>query len=522
MKLRASILFGIICTVFTALYLWLAYLATTPTLAVTATNQSVRSIDIPAPRGVIYDHNLIPLTGVAEGIYTAYVIPTAESIALLAPHTTLTEEELSDYLSEGKLFTCEVDIPAINSDKICIFPSATRTQSLASHIIGYTDQSGQGVAGIELAYDEQLHTPSYQLRYSVDAMGKALSFVEIPTVATPTEGVVLTLDRDLQQLVEQVGQELDSGAIVVMEVATGKLRALASFPSYETAAVATALHAENSPLLNRTLTPYAVGSVFKVMTTAASLTQETAFPTDFSCDGQVDVHGLTFHCHDREGHGALTLTEAMAYSCNPYFITLGQSLAIEPLLQVTSDCGFGKHVTLAPGIVSSAGVLPTVSELSSPAGLANFSFGQGTFSATPITLAQMMATVAGNGDCPTPLLIEGMTDGEVVPTASSVTAPALSPTVAETLQNLLWEALVVADSTALPAYTSAGGKTSTAQTGRYVAGEELLNGWFVGYFPADDPTYVVSVVVESATSGSADAAPLFRAIADGFMLHESR
>lgn len=522
MKRRAALLFGIVCFIFTGLYLWLGLIASRPVLQATGQTQSTRTLTVYSGRGTIYDCNLEPLTN-RNASYRAAVIPTAESIERLQGHCDRSDKELQTLLENGSAFVCTVDQPTLASEEILVFSVPERYDGTAAHILGYLDGNGKGVSGMEASYDARLSQEPYTVSYRVDATGRAISFTGINEPEQSAGGVVLTIDRELQQLCEEAGKTIEKGAIAVMECDTGKLRAVCSFPDYPQDDPASVLESEGGPLLNRAFSPYAVGSAFKVVTAADAYLENAPFPDHFNCTASIDIGGVTFHCHNDQGHGLVDSKRAMMVSCNPYFITLGQQLSPDRFLQTARDCGFGKQTTLANGIISSAGKLPSLDELSLPAGLANFSFGQGTFTGTPVQLAQMMSTVTNSGVCPTPSLVEGETDGTQLPQSTpSASSRAFSADIADVLRETLIACLSEQQSGATPLHTTAGGKTSTAQTGSYENGQELCNGWFVGFFPAEQHKYAVAIVVEDAEAGNVDAAPVFREIADGWATLSSR
>ena len=139
--------------------------------------------------------------------------------------------------------------------------------------------------------------------------------------------------------------------------------------------------------------------------------------------------------------------------------------------------------------------------------------------ATPVQVARMMSSVVNGGATPEAVLVEGTTEsGRMVDARTEIPAPvkAMSSEVAGILQEDLAACVMEGENqNAKPQYISAGGKTATAQTGRFHEnGDEVLQGWFAGFFPAENPRYVVVVLCEDARSGNQDASPVFREIAD--------
>src|SRR3989338_1302118 len=149
--------------------------------------------------------------------------------------------------------------------------------------------------------------------------------------------VRLTIDANLQALIEQMldGQ---AGAAVVLAPQTGELLALVSAPAFlpeaftipDQAAIRAYLQDETAkPLLNRSTRAFTPGSIMKLVTAAAALEHRLITPsTTIHCPGAVTIGDRTFHCWKRDGHGPLTLTEAIMQSCNVYFITVARRVGL--------------------------------------------------------------------------------------------------------------------------------------------------------------------------------------------------
>jgi len=292
---------------------------------------------------------------------------------------------------------------------------------------------------------------------------------------------------------------------------------MASFPDYDPSEMEKAMNDIRCPLIDRALYSYSVGSVFKLVTAASAL--EQGFGGNmYSCSGSIDIGGKQFNCHKLDGHGLQDMSEAMKNSCNTYFIDLAQSLDIEEFRRKATYLGFGRENYLCAGITGSGGVLPTCEELTVPAELANFAFGQGKLSATPLQITQLTCAIAGGGRMPVLRLIKGLTaDGSAV---SGEKSPQISEVMnkedAEALRKMMVLAVRENDnSKARTKKISVGAKTSTAQTGRYnEKGEELCHAWITGFFPARKPKYAVTVLIENGGYGNDAAAPVFRRIAE--------
>lgn len=530
MEKRLVVTFSFFTVLSFLLFFRVGALSSSETLSQVAQTQSTYSLTVETTRGQIYDSRFIPMVN-QEKSYVASCLPMPENMDLLLRSGALepfsTKVTLSELIKEGRPFLAKCSRASLDIPGVTVFAVDERyaEETMASHILGYLNSEGKGVTGIEKAYNDYLTRNSSEsvISYKVDATGAPLLGVSPSVSLAPvqTQGVVLTLDSRIQKIVEEVGSRmLERGSVVVMEPSTGKIRACASFPTYSVENLAEAVQdQEASPLLNRFFCTYNVGSTFKIATAAAALTQGISPATELFCGGKVNVLSQTFKCHDLNGHGLIDLRKAMEVSCNPYFIQLGGELDRAEFVSMASALSFGKQSVFADGFAPAKGYLPTTEELFNPAALGNFSFGQGTLMATPIQIAQMVSAVVNEGKTPGASLVEGLTtDGKIVDQreAPMASTQAMSPYVAKQIQSYLISSVMeVENQHAKPQYVTAGGKTGTAQTGQYGDdGEELLQGWFAGFFPAEEPQYVVVVLSENCRTGNQDASPVFREIAD--------
>ncbi len=405
------------------------------------------------------------------------------------------------------------------SDLLASFPIYTRYTGLAPHLIGYpTSALSRGYTGLEGGFASVLQQYSGVLKvsYPTDAEGNRLSGIPVTvedTLSQAAGGVVLTLDARLQQFAgEQLGDL--RGGIVVMQK-DGEVLALCSSPAFDPDNIQAALQSTASPLLDRTLSAYDVGSVFKTAVAAAALEAGVSPERRYNCVGQIDVNGVVIRCHRHSGHGEQTLKEAFGNSCNPYFIDLALELGKTDLLAMAQSMGFGQAVTLAPGIRSKAGNLPSSLDLSVPAALANFAIGQGTLLATPLQVAAAVNCVATAGMYVPPQLVLREVDEFGHTVQEEERPPGHRVFSKETGWQLLSLMRGVFENI-LPEYDPPGGsagKTSTAQTGMVAEdGHKVCQTWLAGVWPAEDPQYTVVVFVEDGESGSVSCGPLFQAV----------
>ncbi len=521
---RVIAFFSIFTLIASVLYLRIGILGSFSGLEETAQNQSEYTLVLEERRGMIYDLNLNPLVNrQKEKIYA--VLPSSDNMNKVLNSVSDTRKEgIYKLLKSAKPFILKTD-KNIDADNVVEFYRQNRYEyyQLAPHIIGYLDSEGNGITGIEKSYDSFLkeHITKVKASYFLDGMGHAMAGVEGNMLKEEKDnaGVVLSIDKDIQAVIQNIGgRDLKKGAIVVMNPYNGELKGVASFPSYTPVDLQKSiLDVENSPMINRAFLPFNVGSTFKIVTAAAALENDIDITKSVECKGTADVKGQTIRCHKREGHGVLDMVDGMKESCNPYFINLGLSVGNEILLDYAEKFGFGRGYTLAEGIYTSKGTLPTENDLLNPAEIANLSFGQGKLTATPVQVAQMMSAVVNGGYLVAPKLVSGETkDGEKIEKFSNVPKEKIISTeTALQLQNILTYCVMVADGqNAMPQNITAGGKTATAQTGKYIDGKEIEHGWFAGFFPADNPEYVVVVLSEGAGYGNNTAAPIFSKIAD--------
>ena len=400
--------------------------------------------------------------------------------------------------------------------------------SLAAHVTGYINSiDNEGVSGIEGMYDDVLRgdQPEYAtvLVDATDRIIPGLGYKRLRLAeGSVPSNVVLTLDRGIQENVERLmDQHSINGAVVVLRTSTGEILAMASRPNFDANHLGDYLTQSAAPLLNRAVSAYQPGSVFKLVTATAALESGIVRPEDMFYDpGYIEVNNLRFKGWDYEsgGRGQLTFTEALAYSSNPVLIQVALKLGAESLLSFAQKFGFGHKSNLNfSGEVD--GNLPTLQTLY-PGELANFAIGQGQFEATPLQVASLVATIANDGIKVDPYLVSKLTnpEGVVVKTyGSSSSTRVLSIKTARQMQEMM--TAVTRVGTGQTAYVEglgSAGKTGSAETGRInEAGQGISHAWFAGYGPLVNPQYAIVVFVEDGMSGGDVAAPIFREILSG-------
>ena len=519
---RIVALFSVLILLFNAVIWRLSWLSRKEDFAQAANQQSTYTLEVSQSRGMIYDCQGQSLVNDSFH-YMAAVLPNNESAAALRSQfasADLWREKMNSRVP----FLTEVNTDAVRGEGVEVFsvPDRYSMDYTAPHIVGYVDADGVGQTGIERIFNDFLKSvgEKVKVRYQNDAMGRALSGngIEILQEGNRSDGVVLTLHKGLQQACERIlsGAEVN-GAIVVMDLADGGLRAVASAPGFDPRNVAESMNNPDSPLVNRAFGAYAVGSTFKLLVAATALEQGVSPEQTYVCSGWLDINGQIFKCNQLAGHGEIDMEQAITHSCNCYFIQLAQQIGAQNLRDMAVRFGFSKADLLADTLQTASGNLPDAQQLENSAELANFGFGQGLLTATPIQICKMIATIADGGKLLSPYLVQGIYLGGALQQETSFSA---NRVISEKTANLLrkfMQTVVVEGSgqLATPKTGGAGGKTASAQTGIYdEKEEEIVHAWFGGFYPAEDPQFAIVVFVENGQSGNRVAAPLFAQVAD--------
>lgn len=401
-------------------------------------------------------------------------------------------------------------------------PKRYADTQLCEHIIGYTNYENQGVSGIEKDYDDFLKSfPNYiSIQTFKDAKGNKLlgkGTRIIDENRCTNTGVVLSIDTSIQNIVQTAGKKLNKGAVIVMQADTGDVLASSSFPGFNPNSVDKYLSDENNrPFINRSFEKYNVGSVFKVIICLAALEKGIGIEQKYTCNGKIMCGDVLFHCHKKEGHGTINMKQALAFSCNTYFIQLAQKIGYQPILDVCKRLSIEKDCVFSESLVAKGGTIPSAENLSSPAALANFSFGQGELLTSPIWLCSLYSAIFNGGYYCIPQLVEStVIEGKKTKINNHTKMQVIDKSVAYTLLKML--RFAVTDGTGKSAASgkfAVAGKTATAQTGFYDKNQEKLISYFIGLFSIKGEKYTVLVMKEGGTSGSADCAPIFKEICE--------
>ncbi len=417
---------------------------------------------------------------------------------------------------------------------------------LAAHVLGFVSlKTGCGAGGVEQYYDQLLQEGSPQAKNCPSAAypdrrqlftlteknpaanTQVADLVQIGmrTLAPTQQGVdlVLTIDRGIQFIVER---DLDSamrqfgarrGTVLVMEPKTGNVLAMANRPAFNPNAIS---NADIPNLLNYAVSSqYDPGSTFKIVTVANALKSGLFTPqSTFRDRGVLRYGGIDVKNWDGGAYGTVDLTRILGYSLNTGAAYLNTKLGARRVVSYTLDFGFGRPtgIDLAqeiPGMVKVPG-----DGVWSEADLVTNAYGQG-ISVTPIQLATAISAVANGGLLMEPHVVSAIIDhGVVRRRPPKVVRRVLSRDIADELNRMLADAVQIETKKALIPGWSIAGKTGTSNV--YVNGvisDKEFIGSFIGWAPADDPKFLVLIILEGVQGneywGSESAAPLFQKVA---------
>jgi peptidoglycan glycosyltransferase len=385
-------------------------------------------------------------------------------------------------------------------------------------------------SGIELAYSSLLDGQDKRL----SAKRWFDSFIGKPTKGANVE---TTIDPKAQRTAYSAlkGSTTRRAAAVVMDIKTGAIKVLASYPSYDPQQVAPQTgdkgakqldvldtKADFKPLVNKALNEtFPPGSSFKTVVAATGIADK-----GLNTGSTVDTGQLILpesrrplpNSHDGGAcAGSATLINAYAESCNTTFGRMALDLGAPALNQGAAKFGFGRPVEVEPDLLSAASDVPTKEPNGAPLGgdnLGRSGIGQANVRATPLQMAMVASAVANNGRIMKPYLVDKVRaddQSELYSASPKLFAQAMSSNVADQLQQMMRAVVTNGTATNLNGQNIAG-KTGTAETGNAANNSR----WFVGFSPVQSPRYAFAVVTEGpgAAAGSAGpvAATIMRAV----------
>ena len=533
----------------------------------------LRPIPLPAPRGVIYDRNGHVLAENVPG-YTVSLLPGPEAdlratLARIAPIANIDSTEIERVIQRARrapyqpalvlgnapfnvvsaLEERRVAIPGllIQSEPKRHYPDT----AVVAHLIGYVGEVTEaerttrrfatvrlgglvGKDGIEREYDDTLRGSEGVRFVEVSARGQMVRDAEAAAnlQAVPGTDLHTTIDLDLQRFISKTFPAGQRGAVLALNPNTGEVLALYSAPAFDPNAFVGGISPDYwrslnespaHPLLDRAIQArYPPGSTWKLAIAAMALKRGIVGPHSrmpIPCRGGLQYGNRYFRCWEARGHGDLTLTEAIAQSCDVYFYQLGIKLGVTSLLEDANGWGFrGRTGIDLPGELPSE--FPTGPEYYdriygprrwTSAVALNLAIGQGENAQTLVQMVRLYQQLASDGRERTPFIVR-----PAAPPSENVSLDLTSDQLT-TLRHAMIS--VVEQGTArgsrLGSITIAG-KTGTAQNPH-----GPNHGWFIGFAPADKPEIVVGAIVEFARKGPYVAPLVTRAIAHYLGLSDS-
>lgn len=475
-------------------------------------------------KGLIYDRNLVPLSG-NQFCYYLVINPRGfdrNNINQFCSVTKYNQDTFVEKLNTDALFVVESYTKPEDMQGVYIYDGVTRyaADPVCRHILGYLDSDGiVGLSGVEKAFDSELSKDitNVSVTYSSNAVQGVISGLGVLPENTEIslDGVITTIDKRLSSFCEKIFKEhINQGSLIIMNCNNGEIFTLSSTPEFDYDSINNHIEKGNSELVNNAVSLQTVGSVFKIVVSACALVNGFG-DFEYDCNGGIYVDGRCFYCQNETKHGKLDLESAFSKSCNSYFIALGQILGYDRLVETAQLFGCDSKINLCKDIYSSSGNLPKDSGNQS---LANFSIGQGELMLSPLQISRITASVANGGFLVNPNLYNGTyINGEICnKSIYEYRAQIFNSQIADKLKEMCIKC--VSDGTgqtAKPSIGMAGGKTASAQTGKYSDdGKEILNNYFTGFYPADEPKYVITVFALDGKSGSETCAPIFKEICD--------
>ncbi|MCS6914366.1 MAG: penicillin-binding protein 2 [Myxococcales bacterium] len=554
-----------------------------------STDNFVKELDRPAVRGQIRDRHGRVLAENRPS-YSVYVTPrylTPEALERLRKLLALSDEQFAALKRriEAKRgldrYRALLAVEDIDRDKMAMLESekldlpgvdvevrAHRSYptGLAAHAIGHLNMISAeelpqrladgyhpgdyvGRMGLERLYESRLRGQAGFEKIIVDARGQRkpnselLSLIggELRRDPVPGANLILTLDLDLQRILQQALARHHSAAAVVVEVDTGRVLALGSHPSFDpnqltgrlTQKEAQRLEADPfRPLVDKVLREtYFPGSTFKIVPTLAALEDRLINPDErIPCHGRFELGRRVFHC--MKVHGPVNLHEALVQSCNIYFYHLAEKVGLERMTRMARQFGFGSPTRI--GLSEAAGFLPTLDFYRQRGGFRvgyalNTALGQGDVKVTVLQLAMAYAALANGGRLYQPLLVERIEDpsGRVLEQVEPTLRGHLnvSPESLERLRRALQGVVNDQKGTSYSARIEGldvAGKSGTAQVGKNRKGESSGwnvhndHAWFAGFAPSRHARIAVAVLVEHGGLGGHVAAPTAMQIIQGY------
>ncbi|HEX4926220.1 MAG TPA: penicillin-binding protein 2 [Bdellovibrionales bacterium] len=418
-----------------------------------------------------------------------------------------------------------------------------------------------GKSGLEHVFDHELRGVKGLEFVQVDAHGRAAASQDTELLqgmpefieAEPGQNITLTIDADVQAAAyKSITENKRIGAVVAMSPKTGEVLAWLSAPSYDpnefSQGISPKLWTElvNDPfqvLRNKVIQTHTPpGSTFKAIVALAALQERVVTPAStYHCPGFMQFGRRRYHCHLRQGHGAVNVYKALEQSCDVYFYRVGIALGIDRIAKYATMLGLGAKTGIGlPGEVP--GLVPTtdwkkraLGEEWQPGENLSNAIGQGFMLASPIQLVQAFSIIGTEGKVHKPFVVKkivGLDEKVVLQNEPQFVkqvadiSPENFKIVKKGLQMVNNGERGTAKWWKIPGIEMAG-KTGTVQLFSLSADQVFAkcdarpmrqrhHGWYVGYAPANDPEIAVAVLAEHACAGSSGGGPIARDVMQAY------
>ncbi|HEX6513569.1 MAG TPA: penicillin-binding protein 2 [Chloroflexota bacterium] len=518
-------------------------------LAAKAQKEHFHDEQIPAKRGAIYDVNgsVLATNEAVDSVYAArtQIEDPAKAAQTLSALIDVSADTIEQRITDPNLQFVRLktwvtpavsqQIKAAHLAGIFLEPTTRRTypqNGLAAHVLGFTNQDGEGQYGLEEFYNQALAGTPGHLQAEMDTAGRAINF-STPRQSSPARDgadLVTGVDAALQYIAERElsaaakQHKASGGTVIIMEPHSGEIMALANVPSFDPNVYASFDAASfPDPAISKIYEP---GSTFKIITMSIALAEHVVDPGTAIYDpGGLSLGGIHITNWDGKGHSPESATQVLQYSSNVGAATIGWKVGADKYYPHIQDYGLSQRTG-----VDLAGELPGQVLFPgqpnwTPANLVTNAFGQG-IAVTPMQLVTAVAAVANGGMLVKPHVVREIRG----PEGSQRVGPTevrrvLEPQVAATLTKMLVDSAKIGEAqfAVVPGFNVAA-KTGTAQvaspTGGYAEGKFVAS--LMGFAPADNPKFVMLVKIDEPQDvpfGSEVAAPVWREIAKQLFVH---
>ena len=428
-----------------------------------------------------------------------------------------------------------------------------------THVLGYVSKANEndissneiikekfvpelkiGKIGLEKTFENKLIGSNSIERYEVNAFGRRINQLAFQK-GNKGETIQLTIDTKIQEFINQLLLD-KAGSICVMDIYTGAIIAMHSSPSFDPNSFVFGINQEDwqlirnnpmKPLVNKSIAGnYSPGSTIKPLVALSAL-ENGIINTKFTvkCEGKKEMYGQTYHCWKKEGHGFVSLKNAMKQSCDSYFYEIARKLGVDRLSETAKKFGFGKEVFNGLFENEKRGLVPNTEWKKNALGR-NWllgetiitGIGQGYIQTTPIQLCLMAAQIGNGGYKIYPKLV--LNNQEDLEYNDKYMPLYKNDKNIKIIQEAMFSSTNEIMGTSYrsriedPKYQFAG-KTGTAQVKRITAKERELDlktseipyeqrdhALYVAFGPYKNPRYALSIVIEHGGSGGSVAAPL--------------